>query len=68
MGIGVVIGDHTGACLTACSELLNEVTMPELAEALALRRAIALAGEEGFNKVMVVSDSLSLVQRLRSPA
>jgi hypothetical protein len=68
MGIGVTIRDHTGACLAACSELLNEVTMPELAEALALCRAVALAGEEGFNKVMVVSDCLSLVQRLMSPA
>jgi hypothetical protein len=68
MGIGVTIRDHTGACLAACSELLNEVTMPELAEALALHRAVALAGEEGFNKVVVVSDCLFLVQRLMSPA
>jgi hypothetical protein len=67
MGIGVVIRDHTGNCLTACSELLNEVTMPELAEALALRRAVALAVEEGFNMVRVVTDCLSLVQRLESP-
>jgi hypothetical protein len=40
--------------------------MPELAEALALRRAISLAGEKGFDKVMVVSDCLSLVQRFQS--
>jgi len=63
MGIGVVIRDHTGACLAAYSEPQNEVVMPELAEALALRCAVAVAGEEGFNKAMVVSDCLSLVLR-----
>jgi hypothetical protein len=41
--------------------------MPELAEALALRRAVALAVEEGFNTVRVVTNCLSLVQRLESP-
>jgi ribonuclease HI len=67
MGIGVVIRDHNGVCLTACSELREEVTAPELAEALALSRAVSLAADEGFNKVMVVSDCLSLVQRWQSP-
>jgi hypothetical protein len=66
MGIGVVIRDHNGVCLTACSELREEVTTPELAEALALSRAVSLAGNEGFDKIMVVSDCLSLVQRWQS--
>jgi hypothetical protein len=34
MGICVVIRDHNGVCLTASSELCEEVTAPELAEAL----------------------------------
>jgi hypothetical protein len=68
MGIGVVIRDHNGVCLTDCSELREEVTAPELAEALALSRAVSLAADEGFDKVMVVSDYLSLVQqRWQSP-
>jgi ribonuclease HI len=66
MGIGVVIRDHNGACPAACSELLEEVTSPEIAEALALRRALSLAGSEGFDKVIVASDCLSLVQRVNS--
>jgi hypothetical protein len=66
MGIGVVIRSHTGECLIACSELLREVTTPELAEALALRRSVSLAGDQGFDKMMVVSDCLSLVQRINS--
>jgi ribonuclease HI len=66
MGIGVVIRNHMGECLTACSELLAEVTSPELAEALAVRRALSLADEEGFRKLQVVSDCLSVVQRINS--
>jgi ribonuclease HI len=66
MGIGVVIRNHRGDCLTACSELHNEVTAPEIAEALACRRAVSLAVEEGFDKIIVVSDCLSLIHRLQS--
>jgi hypothetical protein len=39
---------------------------PEIAEALALRRALSLAGAEGFEKLIVASDCLSLVQRVNS--
>ncbi|KAK1667273.1 hypothetical protein QYE76_055432 [Lolium multiflorum] len=48
------------------NELHDEVTTPELAEALALRRALSLAGDEGFGRIMVVSDCLSLIQRVNS--
>ena len=40
MGIGVVIRNHRGECSVACSELLQEVTALEVAEALALQRAL----------------------------
>jgi ribonuclease HI len=66
MGIGVVIRNHNGDCSAACSELVEEVTTPEIAEALALRRALSLAGAEGFDKLIVASDCLSLVQRVNS--
>jgi hypothetical protein len=66
MGIGVVIRNHKGECLTAYSELQDEVTAPEIAEALALRRTVSLANDEGFDKAMVVSDCLSLILRLQS--
>jgi ribonuclease HI len=68
MGLGVVIRNHIGQCVAACSELHEEVTTPEIAEALALRRALSLAGDEGFSKIMVVSDCLSLVQRVLAPS
>jgi hypothetical protein len=55
-----------GLCVAACSELLDEVTVPEVAEALAMRRALSLASDEGFGKAMVVSNCLSLIQRVNS--
>jgi hypothetical protein len=59
--VGVVIRDHTGRCLAACNEKLENVTAPELAEALACRRALNFARDEGFSKVALVSDCLSLI-------
>jgi ribonuclease HI len=67
MGLGVVIRNHIGQYVAACRELHEEVTTPEVVEALALRRALSLAGDEGFSKIMVVSDCLSLVQRVLAP-
>jgi hypothetical protein len=52
--------------LSAINELVNEVTSPELAKAIAVRRALALAREEGFDKIMVAMDCLSLVNRINS--
>jgi hypothetical protein len=46
--------------------ILDGVTAPELAEALGMRRAVSLATDEGFSKIQVVSDCLSLVQRINS--
>jgi ribonuclease HI len=66
MGIGVVIRNHKGECSVACSELIQEVTTPEIAEAMALRRALALARDEGFDKLVIASDCLSVVQRVNS--
>jgi hypothetical protein len=68
MGMGVVIRDSDARCLVACNERLEHVTDPELAEALACRRGLNLARDEGFSKVLVASDCLSLVLRLQSAA
>jgi hypothetical protein len=46
MRVDVVIRNHKGICLAACSELLHEVATPEL---VATRRAFAFASEEGFD-------------------
>jgi hypothetical protein len=67
MGVGVVIRDHSGNFLVACSKLLDQVTAPEIAEAPAIRSAVTLAHDEGLKKVLLVSDCLSVIQRIQSP-
>jgi hypothetical protein len=49
-----------------CSDIHDEVTLSELAKALALRCALSFAGDEGFSRIMVVSHCLSLIQRVNS--
>lgn len=66
VGVGIVIRDHRGACLVACSQPLLGTATPELAEAWALRSAVSLASAEGFSSVIFASDCLSLVQRINS--
>jgi ribonuclease HI len=68
MGVGVMIQNHRGDCLAACSELISEVTSPQLAKALAIRRALSFTREEGFEKIMIASDCLSVVQRINNTA
>jgi ribonuclease HI len=64
MCIGVVIRDHNGKCLAACSEHQEEVATPEIAEAVAMRRVLSLAAEEGFANIIISSDCLSVVNRV----
>jgi hypothetical protein len=66
MGAGVVVRDHHGTCLVACCQHLHGSPPQELAEALALRRAVELARNEGFDRAIFESDCLSLVHRLNS--
>jgi hypothetical protein len=68
MGIGAVILDHRGECLAGFSDHLPEVTTPELAEALAIRRATSFSHTQGHRFLIVASDCLSLIHRLNDPA
>jgi hypothetical protein len=43
MGAGVVARDHTGAFLAGLGELYDNVVIPEVAEAFAVRHAISFA-------------------------
>ena len=47
-GVGVVSLNHEGQCLAACTEASTGNLQPEMAEALAFRRAVYLAREEQF--------------------
>ncbi|SPT17018.1 unnamed protein product [Triticum aestivum] len=65
-GAGVVALNHEGRCVAACSEPIQGTMEPELAEALALRRAVYLAKDEHFSNVLFASDCQSLVNRIIS--
>jgi hypothetical protein len=63
MGAGVVIRDHDGMFLAAHGERYDNVVAPETAEALVVRRAISFAQEEGYSKITIASDCLSVIQQ-----
>jgi hypothetical protein len=66
MGAGIVTRDLDGSLLAACGERYDEVIVPETAEAIAVRRAVSFALEENFSKIIIASDCLSVIQRIRS--
>jgi hypothetical protein len=66
MGAGVVARNHDGSFLAACGERYDEVVVPEIAEAIAVRRALLFAQEEEFSKIIIASDCLSVIQRIKS--
>jgi hypothetical protein len=59
MGLGMVIPDHLGALKLSCSEGINGIISPELAEAYAIRR---VTREQGFNHIILATDCLSIIQ------
>jgi ribonuclease HI len=63
---GVIIRDHDGKFLVASHHFMSGHLEPELAEALALRRAVELALEEGVCNAIFESDCLSLISRINS--
>ena len=56
MGVGVVIRDHNGDCLYACSELVPGIMMPETIEAIAIQRALSIDWEDGGQQVILTFD------------
>ena len=68
MGWGAVLRDHDGKVILSCSESLDGCPSPELAESLAVRRALAVLRDRGFRKCTLESDCLSLIQRIVSSA
>jgi ribonuclease HI len=66
MGWGAVVRDHTGSVLLACNEGVDGITAPEMAEAVAVRQALSITRDKGFQKIILMSDCLSLIQRILS--
>jgi ribonuclease HI len=67
MGFGVVIRDHQGKLQAASRGFFERVQYPKIAEAMALRQALLFARDIGIQKIMVASDCLSLINKIRSP-
>jgi hypothetical protein len=63
----VVIRSHNGDFLAAHSQVHNQIMTLELAEAHAVRCAVALARDEGLDKIILLSDCLSVIQRIKTP-
>jgi hypothetical protein len=66
MGTGIVARNHVGSFVAACSTVTDDVILPELAEAMSIRQALSFAREEGFPKIILASDCLSVIQRIKS--
>lgn len=64
MGVGVVIRDHRGQFLAACSQYVDKITDPELAETIATRVAVCFAKDLGYPRVIIASDCLALIRKL----
>jgi hypothetical protein len=64
MAMGAVVRDHFGNCLLVASEPLTGFTSPKLAEEMALHRVVAIASNQGYDRIIFASDCLSLIQRL----
>ncbi|KAK1610627.1 hypothetical protein QYE76_034300 [Lolium multiflorum] len=62
-----MLRDHNGDFILSLSEGVEGFPFLELAEALVVRRALTVARSHGVTKVVLVSDFLSLIQRLSSP-
>jgi hypothetical protein len=67
MGVGVVVRNHKGDFLAAQSQLLDEIMTPEIAEAHTIRCAVSLARDEGWNRIVLASDCLAVIQRIKAP-
>jgi ribonuclease HI len=68
MGLGIVVRDHRGEVLAARRQGIDMITNPEFAEAIAIIQAIVFTSELPYNRVVIATDCLSLVQKLRSEA
>ena len=65
MGLGILARDHNGDFIAACRQGVDNIVDPEMAEAVAFRRAINFAVQLPFKQVIIASDCLSLILKLR---
>ena len=64
-GFGVVICDHRGRVLAGNRGYFERIQLREVAEDMALRQALILANNLSTRKIMVASDCLSLINKVK---
>ncbi|XP_041001662.1 uncharacterized protein LOC121247365 [Juglans microcarpa x Juglans regia] len=67
VGVGVIIRDHNGEQMAACSEPNLLLPQPLIAEAAAMRKAIELCIELGFNRVIIEGDAKVILEAVVNP-
>jgi ribonuclease HI len=66
MGAGVVIRDHNEIYVAACSDSYQEVTILELAEAMAMRKALIFTKDKSLDHMSLATDCIFMVQRINA--
>jgi ribonuclease HI len=64
MGVGVVVRDYNGGLKGAYSNVVPEITDPDVAEAMAVRQAAKFCVAQGFQEI--IFDSLHTVSALKT--
>ena len=66
--VGFVVRDHRGDFIAAgCQcQLIQRFDDPELAEAVAIRRAVSFPSEHNLQQVVMASDCFSVIKKIRS--
>jgi hypothetical protein len=64
-GCGVVLRDHNGGFLAGASHFFHSFPDPERAELMAYKHALALARTRGLGKVILETDCLGAVAKIR---
>ncbi|XP_040998143.1 uncharacterized protein LOC121244182 [Juglans microcarpa x Juglans regia] len=67
-GVGVILRDHNGDVVVACSKSERKVSYAEFIEAIALLRGLQLCAQWGVPKVLLETDCLILVHALNDMA
>jgi hypothetical protein len=68
MGLSLVFRNHNDDFIIAIKQGIEKITNPEFAEMLAFRRVVHFATQLSYNQVIMVSDCLSLINKLNAPS
>ncbi|XP_010684219.1 putative ribonuclease H protein At1g65750 [Beta vulgaris subsp. vulgaris] len=65
IGFGGVVRDSMGEVRLACCGRMDGRFAPDIAEAMAIREVLAIAGAAGFREIILENDCLKLISQLK---